>query len=129
MLTKHKQSGMTLIGFLVILIIAGFFAYMAMKLAPPYMDFMGVSKAMKQVATEGVNGKMPNEIRRDFMFKLSFQYADQVIQPSDITFKRAENGTNMTVAYDQQVHFIYNIDFLLHFKKSIQLQGNVGYGS
>ncbi len=119
-----KQSGITLIGFVVVLLIAGFFAYMAMKLVPPYMDYFGVSKAMEQVASEGVDGKTQNDIRRDFMFKLSFQYADDVIKPADITFQRNDGGTNMTVDYEQRVHFVYNIDFLLHFNKSIQLQGN-----
>ena len=122
---QSRQSGITLIGFVVILLIAGFFAYMAMKLVPPYMDYFGVSKAMQQVATEGVDGKTQNDIRRDFMFKLSFQYADQVITPKDIKFSRVDGGTNMAVSYDQRVHFIYNIDFLLHFEKNIKLQGNL----
>ncbi len=124
---QSRQSGITLVGFIVILLIAGFFAYMAMKLVPPYMDYFGVSKAMEQVATEGVNGKTKNDVRRDFMFKLSFQYADQVIEPNDIKFVRVDGGTNMNVAYDQRVHFIYNIDFLLHFEKTIKLQGNLYY--
>jgi hypothetical protein len=122
---QSKQSGITLIGFIVILLILGFFAYMAMKLVPPYMDYMGVSKAMDQVASEGIHGKSQNDIRRDFMFKLDFQYADQVIRPKDIQFSRQSNGTNMDVAYDQRVHFLYNIDFLLHFEKSIKLKGNL----
>ncbi len=120
-----KQSGITLIGFIVVLLIAGFFAYMAMKLVPPYIDYFGVSKAMQQVADEGVEGKTQNDIRRDFMFKLSFQYADDVIKPQNIQFKRDKSGTNMIVDYEQQVHFVYNIDFLLHFEKSVQLQGNL----
>ncbi|MEO5831612.1 MAG: DUF4845 domain-containing protein, partial [Rhodanobacter sp.] len=35
---KSKQSGVTLIGFLFILAIAGFLAYMAMKLVPSYSE-------------------------------------------------------------------------------------------
>jgi Tfp pilus assembly protein PilX len=31
---KSKQSGITLIGFLIIIVVVGFFAYMAMKLLP-----------------------------------------------------------------------------------------------
>ncbi len=120
-----RQSGITLIGFIVILLIAGFLAYMAMKLVPPYVDYMGVSKAMEQVSTEGVQGKTQNDVRRDFMFKLNFQYADDIIKPRDIKFTRVDGGTNMEVAYDQRVHFIYNIDFLLHFEKSTKLKGNL----
>lgn len=122
---QSRQSGITMISFIVILVIIGFFAFMAMKLVPPYMDYFGVSKAMEEVATEGVHGKSQNDIRQDFMFKLSFQYADQVITPKDIKFVHAGDGTNMNVAYDQRIHFLYNIDFLLHFEKSVKLQGNL----
>ena len=124
---KSKQTGITLIGFLVILIIVAFFGYMAMRLVPAYSEFMGVSKAMNQVSTEGAEGKSLDEIRRDLMFKKGFQYVDDAtIQPQDITIDRS-NGTQLHVAYEKQIPFIYNIDFLLHFEKSVPLQGNVPF--
>jgi type II secretory pathway pseudopilin PulG len=125
---KSKQSGITLIGFLLIIVVVGFFAYMAMKLAPSYSEYMGVTKAMNQIATEGTNGKSLDSIRRDLMFKLGFQYVgDSTIKPSDITIKRDSGGASqLKVAYDKQIPFMYNIDFLLHFNKSVPLQGNVG---
>ena len=125
---KSKQSGITLIGFLLIIVVVGFFAYMAMKLAPSYSEYMGVTKAINQIATEGTNGKSLDSIRRDLMFKLGFQYVDDAtVKPANITIKRDAGGTSvLTVAYDKQIPFMYNIDFLLHFNKSVPLQGNVG---
>lgn len=124
---KSKQSGITLIGFLFVLAIAAFFGYMAMKLVPAYTEFMGVNKAMNQVATSGVEGKTLDDVRRDLMFKMGFQYVDDAtIKPKDITIKRSGNGAQLNVAYDKRVPFMYNIDFLLHFEKSVALQGNVG---
>jgi hypothetical protein len=122
---KSKQAGITLIGFLVVLAVVGFFGYMAMKLIPAYSEFMGVTKAMTQVSTEGVDGKSLDEIRRNLLFKMDFQYVDDAtVQPQDITIERS-NGTELHVAYDKQIPFIYNIDFLIHFEKSVPLQGNV----
>ena len=46
---KSKQTGITLIGFLIILAVVAFFGYMAMKLVPSYVEFMGVKKAMNQM--------------------------------------------------------------------------------
>ena len=122
---KSKQTGVTLIGFLFILAIVGFFGYMAMKLLPSYSEFMGVSKAMNQIATSGTDGRSLDDIRRDLMFKLNFQYVDDAtIEPQDITIDRS-NGNQLHVAYDKEIPFIYNIDFLVHFEKSVPLQGNV----
>lgn len=125
---KSRQTGVTLIGFLIIMAIVGFFAYMAMKLFPSYSEYMGVTKAMNQIATEGTNGKSLDEIRRELMFKMNFQYVDDAtIKPKDITIQRDTGGASqLNVAYDKQVPFMYNIDFLLHFDKSVPLQGNVG---
>lgn len=124
---RTRQSGMTLVGFIVILIIAGFFAFMAMKLVPPYIKYYSITKAMEQTASEGIDGKTKGDIRREFEFKLNFQYADDVMKPGDITFKRVDGGTNMSVDYEQRVDFIYNIDFLLHFDHTVKLQGNLLY--
>ena len=125
---KAKQSGITLIGFLLVLLVVAFFGYMAMKLVPAYAEFMGVNKAMNQVATAGVDGKTLDDIRRDLMFKMGFQYVDDAtIKPKDITITRANNAAQLNVSYEKRVPFMYNIDFLIHFQKSVALQGNVGY--
>lgn len=124
---KSKQSGITLIGFLFVLAIAAFFGYMAMKLVPSYIEFMGVSKSMSQVASSGAEGKTLDDLRRELLFKMDVQYVDSAtIKPKDITLKRSGNGAELNVAYDKLVPFMYNIDFLLHFEKSVTLQGNVG---
>ena len=122
---RSKQSGITLIGFVFILVIAGFFAYMGMKLVPQYVKYYSVVKAMNEVASEGLSGKSQDEVRRDFMYKLSFQYADDVMTPQDIRFISSNGGTDLQVNYDQRVHFIYNIDFLLHFEKTVRLNANL----
>ena len=124
---KTKQSGVTLIGFLVILLVVGFFGYMAMKLVPSYTEYGGVVKAMNGIATEGASGKSLDEIRSELLRKMDFQYVDDAtVKPTDITISRDNGGTSVLhVAYDKDIPFMYNIDFLLHFEKSVPLQGNV----
>ncbi len=121
---KSKQTGITLIGFLVVLMVVAFFGYMAMKLVPAYTEFMGVTKAMNQLASEG-GPKSVTQVRNDLIKKLDFQYvSDDTISPQDITIKRSGNASSLNVSYDKRIPFMYNIDFLLHFQKSVALQGN-----
>jgi len=124
---KTRQSGVTLVGFLVILLVVGFFGYMAMKLVPSYTEYMGVVKAMNQEASSGTSGKSLDEIRRDLTFKFDNQYVgDNTVKPTDITISRDNGGTStLQIAYDKDIPFMYNIDFLLHFEKSVKMQGNV----
>ncbi len=125
---KSRQSGVTLIGFLCIIVIVGFFAFMAMKLLPSYVEAMGVGRAMNQIASTDSSGKTLDQIRHDLIFKLGFQYVDDAtITPADITIDRDAGGAStLNVDYDKKIPFMYNIDFLLHFDKRVPLQGNVG---
>lgn len=122
---KTKQTGITLIGFLIVLMVVGFFGYMAMKLVPAYTEFMGVTKAMNQLASEG-GASTPEQVRSSLMKKLDFQYvSDDTITPQDISLKRSGNETQLNVSYDKRIPFLYNIDFLVHFEKSVALSGRV----
>jgi hypothetical protein len=82
---------------------------------------------MNQVATAGTSGKTLNDMRRELMFKMNFQYVDDAtIKPTDITLLRDAGGAStLHVAYDKKIPFMYNIDFLLHFEKGVPLKGNV----
>jgi Tfp pilus assembly major pilin PilA len=123
---KSRQSGITLIGFVIMLAIVGFFAFMAMKLVPSYIEYMGVVKALNQMSTEGGNDDI-EQARRQLAFKMSFQYVDDsTIKPKDVTIQRMGNGANLRVAYDKVIPFMYNIAFLLHFEKSVPLKSAVG---
>jgi hypothetical protein len=120
-----KQQGITLIGFVFILIIVAFFAYAGMKLVPAYTEYLGVVKAMKQVAAEpDLATKSPEEIVRDLAFKGSFQYVDdKTFSPQNLHIKNGPGGGTMQIKYDKDIPFVYNIDFLLHFEKTVSLDG------
>lgn len=126
---KKQQQGLTLIGFIFVLIIAGFFALMAMKLVPAYVEYFGVVKAMKALAEEpDAASKSLGEIRSDLNFKASFQYVDDstLRNGQSVRIDRTRGKANLVVDYDKKVPFIYNISFLLHFTKTVPLSGNVG---
>ncbi|HET6906221.1 MAG TPA: DUF4845 domain-containing protein [Rhodanobacteraceae bacterium] len=123
-----KQQGITLIGFVFVLIVAAFFAYAAMKLVPAYTEYMGVVKAMKAVASEpDLATKTPLEIQRELAFKGSFQYVDDsTFSPQNLRIKNGPGGGTMEIKYDKDIPFLYNIDFLLHFEKTVPLGGATG---
>jgi Tfp pilus assembly major pilin PilA len=123
---KSRQSGITLIGFVIVLAVLGFFAFMAMKLVPSYIEYGGVVKALNQIATEPGSEDI-DQVRRQLAFKMSFQYVDDsTIKPKDITIQRTGNASILHVSYDKVIPFIYNIAFMLHFEKSVPLKSAVG---
>jgi type II secretory pathway pseudopilin PulG len=120
---RAKVKGITLIGFVVVLCVLGFFAYLAMRLIPMYVEYFGVVKSMEQVRQEGgAAQKSLEEIRRDMQFKFDTQYFDnQDVPPQAIQLKREAGGATLRVTYEKRVPFIYNIDLVGKFDKSMNL--------
>jgi len=123
-MNAHRYTqGITLIGFLILLCVAGFFAYVVMKLVPVYVEYFGVVKSMEQIKDEpGAAQKSIEEIRRDLNVKFDLQYVDEKdIPPQAIQLKREATGPTLRIAYEKRVPFMYNIDLVASFDKSVRL--------
>jgi len=126
--TIGKVRGITLIGFLIGLCVLGFFAYMAMRLVPMYVEYFGVVKAMEQVRNEPGSGQRSlEEIRRNLSLKFDAQYVDDAsVPPSAIMLRREGGAAVLRIAYEKRVPFLYNIDLVGKFDKSIKLDKSGG---
>jgi hypothetical protein len=130
MQTRNRQQGISIIGFLFILGLVGFFAYAAMLLFPAYTEYFGVVKSMKAVAEDAGAASMPIEqIRNKLSFNMSLQYVgDKTVPPSAIKLNTQGGARTLQVAYDKEIPFLYNVSLLLHFEHSESLSGaNAGY--
>jgi len=125
---QRNNRGLTLIGFLVVLCVAGFFAYLAMRLLPMYVEYFGVVKAMEAVKNEpSAAQKSLEEIRRDLSAKFDTQYVDDnSVPPQAISVKREAGGATLRIAYEKRVNFMYNIDLVGVFDKSVILRNAGG---
>lgn len=128
-MNMHRRvKGITLIGFVMLLCVLGFFAYLAMRLIPMYVEYFGVVKSMEQVRSEpGSATKSLDQLRRDLIFKFNTQYVDETaVPPQSITLKREGGGATLRVAYEKRVPFFYNLDLVGTFDKSMNLSGSGG---
>lgn len=110
-----KQSGMTLIGFVITLAVVGVFAYVGMKLFPMYQEFFAVKTALRGLASDpGVGGQDPASIERLFFRKLYISYSENV-KPENVKIERGDNGWNMTVDYEVRKPMVANLDVVGKF--------------
>ncbi len=121
--SKRTQSGITLIGFLFLLAVIGFFVYMAMILFPVYSEYSGVSKSVETLAKEpGSAEKSLDVVRTELMFKFSLQYVSDGSVPIQAIRVLTVNGLKtLDVAYERRIHFVSNIDFAISFHKTATL--------
>ncbi|MBK7013009.1 MAG: DUF4845 domain-containing protein [Xanthomonadales bacterium] len=128
-MTGNKRSrGITLIGFLMLLCVVGFFGYLAMRLIPMYSEYMGVVKAMELVKAEPNAANMsPEQVRQTLIFKFDTQYvADDAIPPQGIRVVRQGSASTLTVTYERRVPFVYNLELVGTFEKSVNLSATDG---
>jgi hypothetical protein len=113
---KRTQSGMTLIGFILVLAVAGVFIYMGMKLIPMYSEYYAVKTALRDVANESdVSQEDPAKIKDLFFRRLYISYAENV-KSEDVKIARRDAGYIMTVDYEVRRPLIANIDVVGRFK-------------
>ena len=125
---KKKIEGITLIGFVILLLVAGFFAYLAMRLVPMYVEYFGVLKAMDQLRQDPRSASMGlAEVRGELSLKFNTQYVDETsVTPQSISLKKEGGASTVRINYEKRVPFIYNIDLVGTFDKSINLSGAGG---
>lgn len=112
---KRSQSGITLLGFIIVLAVVGLFAYIGMKLFPMYSEFYSVKSALKGLANEpGIGNTDPAKIQDLFFRRLYISYAENVKQ-ENVKIKRVDNGWQMDVSYEVRKPVIANLDVVGKF--------------
>jgi uncharacterized protein DUF4845 len=115
---KRTQSGMTLIGFVIVLAVVGLFAYIGMKLVPMYSEFFAVKSALKGLQSEpGIADQDPAKIQDLFFRRLYISYAEDV-KPEHVKIKRVDAGWQMDVDYEVRKPVIANLDVVGKFHAS-----------
>ena len=118
---KRKQSGLSLVGFLVVLAVVGFAAYVGMKLFPMYQEYYSVQSAMKGLANEpGVADMDPAKVQDLFFRRLYINYSENV-KPQNVKFERVEGGWKMRVNYEVRRPLVGNLDVVGKFDRTQEL--------
>lgn len=120
---RNKQNGMSMIGLLIGMSIVGFLVYTGMRLGPIYNEYYGVVKAMKLVANKpGASSKSPATLKNELLKGFWASYVDATrVNKKHIKIIRSR-GKQLQVKYDVQEPFIGNLDFLVHFEKTLPLK-------
>lgn len=118
---KRTQSGMSLVGFIMVLAVVGVFAYMGMKVIPMYSEYYSVKQAMAGLANEpGIAETDPAKIRDLFFRRLYISYSEN-IKSRDVKLVRKDAGWLMTVDYEVRRPLIANLDVVGRFHAEKEL--------
>lgn len=120
----QHQSGLTLIGFIIVLAVVGLFIYVGMKLVPMYTEYYSVKQALAGLAEEpGIGQQTPARIKDLFFRRLYMSYSDNV-KPEHVKLTRLPTGGwTMDVNYELRKPIIANLDVVGRFSATQDLVG------
>lgn len=118
-MSKRKQSGLTMITWIVLIGMVGFIGIFAFKLIPIYMDYSTINNALAGVAKSASAGVSPAQLKSsiDNAFDIN---SVNTVKVDDITIKPDTDGKGlvMNLDYDARTNFVANIDLIVHFEKT-----------
>lgn len=122
---RRGQQGLTLIGFILVLIVLGCIAYLAMRLIPAYTEYYSVLSNIKGVAQEpGITTMDEGRIRNLIGRRFNISYVES-IEAKDVKILRDANGMRLGVNYEVRKPVVSNVDMIMHFEKVIPV-GSTG---
>ena len=117
--SRQRQTGMTTIGLVILLLFVGIFAFAFLRLTPVYLNYMKVIGVVDGVQEEfdGQNptiSAMKTSIRRRFDVE-----SVGVITARDVKVTVVEGGYSVSAVYEHTAPFISNISFTVNFDKTV----------
>lgn len=120
---RQCQKGMSIPGMLIIAIMVGFFIMAAIRLVPPYVEYLSVKKIVQEVAREhDPNSQSTAQIRR----KLGMQFNTSQIyglKVEDIDIYRKKGKTYIDANYEVRVPMVGRIDAVIKFDDLVYIAG------
>lgn len=118
----RRHNGLTLIGFLIVLVVVLFFAYAGLRVIPMYLEYHALGNAMEVLKSDpGASTMSPNKIKERIKTSLWASYASNNIKYEHMKISKSSKGVNVRVAYEVRKPFLGNIDIIGKFDKTVVL--------
>ncbi len=118
----RRNGGLTLIGFLIVLIIGLFFTYAAMRVIPMYLEYYSLTTVLGQLEDDPASASMqPYQIKKRIKRGLWVSYSSNNIKEKHMHISKVSDGIKVRVAYEIRNDFMGNIDIIGKFDKSVIL--------
>lgn len=127
MKSLRQVKGLSFMGFIIVMAVGGFFAYLFMRIGPAYLEYYNVVKSMKAVAAEpaAVNWTS-DQIWNSLNSRMYISYVDSKhVNRKNFEIKKKGLSTTIRVRYERRDSLMYNLDYIATFDKTIEVSGRM----
>lgn len=128
---RSGQGGISFLGFVIVLAVVGFFAFLGMKLYPAYAEYYNVVSAMEAIRREpGSSRWSPSEVMVSLEKRMYINYVDaKNVSKRNFQIKRSGTGYTLSVHYERREPLLYNLDYVAKFDRSIEIGSKLDSGA
>jgi len=116
--SRQRQTGITTLGIIFLVMFVGVFAFAAIRLTPVYLNYMKIVGVIDGVVAE-FEGQNANSaaVRRSINRRFDVESVSQ-IDYRDVKVTVVDGGLRVSAVYDHKTPFISNVSFMVHFDKT-----------
>ena len=119
---KRSQQGITLISFILILALVGFFGFIGMRLFPVYSEYYSAVNDIKAVTqTAGVEKESMEKIRDHLYRRFQISYVESIDLQKNVKMFKDQDGKTLHLQYEVRRPMMYNLDFVAKFDRKFPL--------
>lgn len=119
---KRSQQGITLISFILILALVGFFGFIGMRLFPVYSEYYSAVNDIKAVTqTAGVEKESMEKIRDHLYRRFQISYVESIDLQKHVKMFKDQDGKILHLQYEVRRPMMYNLDFVAKFDRKFPL--------
>jgi Tfp pilus assembly major pilin PilA len=116
-----RQDGMTVIGMLLLLVVIGFVALIAMKVVPMYVQYFSIKSTIESVRKEPQIAQMsPQDIQNAIQKRFDIGYVENVTA-RDLKIRNDRSGRVLDLVYQDERTLFYGLSVVLKVNEAIPL--------
>jgi hypothetical protein len=124
MVEQRRQSGMSLLGMLCILLMLGFFAMSIIRMLPAYVEYLSVKDIISRIAMEPDTATdSVSDIRRKIANIFNSNQINY-LQPKEVEVFNKSGKTYIDANYEVRLPVMWRIDSVLKFDDLLYEVGN-----
>lgn len=111
----NRQSGLSLPGILAVLAVVGFLVLCAIRMTPPFFEFLSVKRIISNIVLEPETRDMSNrQIRRRIE---NIFHSNQIydLKASEVDIVRKRGVTYIDARYEVRMPLLWRIDAIMRF--------------
>lgn len=116
-----RQRGMSVIGLLLLLVLIGAVALVAMRVIPMYVQYYSIKSTIETVRKESVGDMAKEEIQRAIQRRFDIGYVTNV-QAKDLNVRNDRQGKVLDLVYQDERELIKGLYVVLKVNEAILLK-------